>query len=238
MSFFWSRIPPSRVNNTYLTMDYGGLNISGMTDIRRQLAWNPRFNIRLRVQKKHTVATGGYPTQPVLLMLAHWGLRDVTGPTRPSPASEAILQVYQCPALTSPLTPMLACTDNGNIGMMSVRRWRTPRAFIYPNRDSSVIFRQTPALASMTAPRSLLSASSTSSSVDKLKDARTNAVFPPLGKKAVPGKARTPRSSALVLINVSESSSLEDVESADSKSLNLGSVLELDRGILSWATRN
>lgn len=61
------------------------------------------------------------------------------------------------------------------------------------------------ARSSRMTSRSLLIASFTSSSPVKLKAALTYAVFLPFGKNAVPGRARTPRSSAFVRIILSES---------------------------------
>ncbi len=63
------------------------------------------------------------------------------------------------------------------------------------------------ALASKMASRSLLTASSASSSPTTLKDARTYAVFLPFGRKTVPGSAMTPLSNAFVRITLSESPS-------------------------------
>lgn len=51
------------------------------------------------------------------------------------------------------------------------------------------------------------SASCTCSSVHEENEALTNAVLRPLGRKAVPGSARTPPSYALVRISSSESPS-------------------------------
>lgn len=71
--------------------------------------------------------------------------------------------------------------------------------------------------------RSLLMASSTSSSPVKLNAARAYAVFLPFGKNTVPGSASTPRSKALVSMRLWESpSSSADADPGSFKSsLNL-----------------
>lgn len=73
-------------------------------------------------------------------------------------------------------------------------------------------------LASRMVDRNLFTASSTSSSLSKLKLARTYAVLPPRGKNTVPGSASTPRSYAFVRMTLSESPSSP---SSASSSLNL-----------------
>jgi len=65
-------------------------------------------------------------------------------------------------------------------------------------------------------------ASLTSSSGVRLNAARTYAVFLPLGRKTVPGRARTPLSNAFVLIITSESPSDSAAGSSEGRrSLNL-----------------